>query len=189
MINKIENWNNVEPNYGESKRIVAGGYICKIVACQTEKSKAGKEMLVVNFDIAEGDFKDFYYERYKNAPRNQNSPQEPKWGGKYYILLEGENYEGRLKAFITSVEESNAGYTWDWDEKSLKGKLFGGIFREEEFEYYGQIFTNAKLWQIRSVATIRNGEFEIPRKKEYVPSTQEMATQMFQPITDDDLPF
>lgn len=189
MINKVENWDKVPANYGDYKRVTAGGYVCKIIACQKEKSKTGKEMLVVNFDIAEGDFKDFYFEKYKNTPRNQNNPQEPKWGGKYYILLEGENYEGRLKAFITSVEESNIGYTWDWNEQNLKGKLFGGIFREEEFEYNGQILSNAKIWQVRSVATIRNGEFEVPRKKEYVPSTQEVATQMFQPITDDDLPF
>jgi len=189
MINKIENWDKVEANYGEVKKLIAGGYICVILACKQEKSQSGKKMLVVNFDIAEGNFKGFYMEKYKNAPRDMNNPVEPKWQGKYYIVLEGEGYEGRLKAFTTSIEESNPNYTWDWNEKNLEGKLFGGIFREEEFEYNGQILSNAKLWQVRSVATIRNGEFEIPRKKEYVPSTQEVATQMFQPITDDDLPF
>jgi len=189
MINKIENWDKVEANYGEVKKLIAGGYICVILACKQEKSQSGKKMLVVNFDIAEGDFRGFYMEKYKNAPRDMNNPVEPKWQGKYYIVLEGEGYEGRLKAFTTSIEESNAGYTWDWNEENLKGKLFGGIFREEEYVYNGEVRTNAKLWQVRSVKTIREGNFEVPRKKEYVPSTQEVATQMFQPITDDDLPF
>lgn len=166
MINKIENWDKVEPNYGEAKRLKADGYICVILACKQEKSSSGKNMLVINFDIAEGDFKGFYMDRYKNAPRDNNNPVEPKWQGKYYIVLEGEGYEGRLKAFTTSLEESNQGYTWDWNEENLKGKLFGGIFREEEYIYNGEVRSNVKLWQIRSVKTIREGNFEVPRKKE-----------------------
>ena len=195
MINKIENWDKVEANYGESKRITAGGYICKVLACKQEQSKSsGKNMLVINFDIAEGDFKDFYLEKYKNAPRDQNNPQEPKWQGKYYILLEGENFEGRLKAFTTSIEESNEGYTWNWNEESLKGKVFGGIFREEDYiAYNGEVRTSAKLWQVRSTKKIRDGEFEIPKKKELtqddIASNNASLDATFMPVTDDDLPF
>lgn len=191
MMNKIENWEKVEPNYG-AKRLTAGGYICVILACMQEKSKNGKEMLTINFDIAEGEFKDFYKEKYKNAPRDTNHPEEPKWKGKYYFVLEGEGYEGRLKAFTTSIEESNEGYVWDWDETKLKGKKFGGIFREEEFIHNGQIFSNAKLWQIRSVKTITDGNFEIPRKKELSEEERNSLNAPFDnyaPVTDDDLPF
>lgn len=190
-MNKIENWEKVEPNYG-AKRLTAGGYICVILACMQEKSKNGKEMLTINFDIADGEFKDFYKEKYKNAPRDLNKPEEPKWKGKYYIVLEGEGYEGRLKAFTTSIEESNEGYVWDWDETKLKGKKFGGIFREEEFIYNGQVFSNAKLWQIRSVKTITDGDFEIPRKKELSEEERNSLNAPFdnyEPVTDDDLPF
>ena len=170
MINRIENWDKVEANFGEAKRLKAGGYVCVILAVKQEKSqKSGKEMLVINFDIASGEYKNFYMDKYKNAPRDEKNPVEPKWSGKYYIVLEGEGYEGRLKAFITSIEESNQGYTWDWNEESLRGKMFGGIFREEEFLYNGEVKTNAKLWQVRSVKTITEGNFEIPRKKELSP--------------------
>ena len=193
MINRIENWDKVEANYGEVKRLKADGYICIILACKQEQSNSGKKMLVVNFDIAEGDFKGFYMDRYKNAPRDNNNPVEPKWQGKYYIVLEGEGYEGRLKAFTTSIEESNAGYTWDWNEENLKGKLFGGIFREEEYVYNGEIRSNVKLWQIRSTKTIREGNFEVPRKKE-LPEDEKKANNAsldatFIPVTDDNLPF
>lgn len=194
MINKIENWDKVEANFGESKRLSAGGYICVILACKKEKSKNGKEMLVVNFDIAEGEFKGFYMDKYKNAPRDNANPVEPKWKGKYYIVLEGEGYEGRLKAFITSIEESNEGYTWDWNEENLKGKRFGGIFREEEFLYNGEVLTNAKLWQVRSVKKIIDGDFEVPKKKELPEEEKQSLTAPFsndytQPVTEDDLPF
>ena len=194
MINKIENWDKVEANYGESKRLTAGGYICVVYSAKQEKSKnTDKKMLVINFDIAEGDFKGFYMNRYKNAPRDEKNPVEPKWQGKYYIVLEGEGYEGRLKAFTTSIEESNQGYTWDWNEENLKGKLFGGIFREEEYIYNGEVRTSAKLWQVRSVKTIKDGEFEVPRKKEVSEEEKSKLTAPFdtfnQPVTDDDLPF
>lgn len=185
MIKKIDNWDSIEANYGEAKRLKAGGYICIILACKQEVSaKSGKNMLVINFDIAEGDFKGFYMDRYKNAPRDSANPVEPKWQGKYYIVLEGEGYEGRLKAFTTSLEESNVGYTWDWNEETLKGKLFGGIFREEEFLYNGEVRNNVKLWQVRSTKTIREGNFEIPRKKE-IPEED----KTFVPSSDVNLPF
>lgn len=187
MINKIENWSNVKADYGEGKRLQAGGYVCKVMACKQEMSKNNKLMLVVNFDIAEGDSKNYYLERYKNAPRDNNTMQEPKWQGKYYILLEGENYEGRLKAFTTSVEESNEGYTWDWDEKKLEGKLFGGIFREEEYVYNNEIRSNVRIWQVRSVKTIREGNFDVPRKKEV---TEVASNNNFvPPVSADELPF
>ncbi len=193
MINKPENWDNVEPNFGGAKRLSAGGYICKVMACKVETSqRTNKQMLVVNFDIAEGEFKDFYLEKYKNAPRDNHNPVEPKWAGKYYIVLEGEGYEGRLKAFTTSIEESNQGYTGDWNEENLRGKLFGGIFREEEFIYNGDVLSNAKLWQVRSVKTIREGNFDIPRKKEVTDEEREKASAPFlgtAPANKDELPF
>ena len=167
MINKIENWDKVEANFGEAKKLKAGGYVCVVLAVKKEKSqKSGKEMLVINFDIASGEYKNFYMDKYKNAPRDEANPVEPKWQGKYYILLEGEGYEGRLKAFTTSIEQSNEGYTWDWNEQNLKGKIFGGIFRDEEYIYNGEVRTNAKLWQVRSVKKIKDGDFEVPRKRE-----------------------
>lgn len=196
MINKIENWDSVEPNYGERKTLKPGGYICQVIATAIEKSKNGNDMLVINFDIAEGDDKGYYMKRYKEAPRTNGT--EPKWGGKYYIVIDVEGYEGRLKAFTTSLEESNPGYKWDWNEENIKGKLMGGIFREEEYISNGEIRTSCKLWQVRSVATIRSGEFEVPRKKEISDDEREkieertsapFTAEAFVPVTDDDLPF
>lgn len=42
-----------------------------------------------------------------------------------------------FKGFITAVEESNPGYKWNWDEKTLKGKKIGIVFRMEEYSYNG----------------------------------------------------
>lgn len=193
MIQKIENWDNIEPNYGEYKPLPAGGYICKILAVAMEKSKAGNDMLVINYDIAEGEYAGFFMKKYKDTPRTNG--QEPKWQGKYYIVLNTDGYESRLKALTTSLEESNTNYTWDWNEENIKGKIMGGIFREEEYIANGEIRTSCKLWQIRSIKTINDGNFTIPRKKEIPPEELEarnapfVGAEAFVPVTDDDLPF
>ena len=150
-------------------------------------------MLVINYDIAEGDYKGFYMDKYKNStPRSDNEPI--KWQGKYYQMLEGDNWESRFKGLITSIEESNEGYKWNEDEASLKGKLFGGIFGEEEYlSNNGDIRTNTKLRWIRSTKKIRDGEFEVPSKRE-LPEEEKAKSnapfdQFSQPVSEDDLPF
>lgn len=192
MIDKIENWDNIEPNYGEWKRLPAGGYICKVIAVAIEKSKKGNDMIVINFDIAEGEYKDYFWKMYKDAPRNENLG-EPRWGGRYYITLNTEGYEQRLKSIITSFEESNTNYKWDWDEQKLKGKKFGGIFRDEEYLSNGTKRTSTKLWQIRSAETITSGKFEIPKPKELsgddYDKWDQIQTSAGYTVNDNDMPF
>ena len=49
-----------------------------------------------------------------------------------------EGYEAgttnpKFKGLITSVEESNGSFKFNWDEQTLVGKKVGIVFREEEF--------------------------------------------------------
>ena len=39
-----------------------------------------------------------------------------------------------FKGFIKTIENSNIGYVWDWDETKLKGKKVCGVFQYEEYE-------------------------------------------------------
>lgn len=152
-------------------------------------------MLVINFDIAEGENKGFYMDKYKNStPRSDSEPI--KWQGKYYLMLEGDSWEQRFKGFITSIEESNEGFKWNaevGDEQTLKGKLFGGLFGEEEYSYNGEIRTNTKLRYVRSTKTIKDGNYEIPKKREISDDERERLNNSldttYAPITNDDLPF
>lgn len=43
-----------------------------------------------------------------------------------------------LKALIAAVEESNPGFHFDWDEKKLKDKVAGCLFRSEEWAFNGR---------------------------------------------------
>lgn len=38
-----------------------------------------------------------------------------------------------FKGVLTSLEESNPGFRWNWDESTLVGKKVGGVFGREQF--------------------------------------------------------
>ena len=71
-----------------------------------------------------------------------------------------------LKAFITSVENSNNGFTYNWDKDvdQLKGKKVGLVFGLEEYTNNdGETKTITKLNQFRSIDKIDN--IKIPKVK------------------------
>lgn len=186
----FENWNEVKPILGgESQRLPAGGYVCRVNSATETISKTQKRMLEIRFDIAEGDYKDYYMNKYKNSkPRSDSEPI--KWKGTYYIVLEGENADGRLKGFITVLEESNPSFKWDWDETKLRGLLFGGVFGEEEFEANTGVIPVTKLSFVRNVETIRKGDYKIPAIKLLEKANAPFSgTTNNSGVTDDDLPF
>lgn len=161
MMNKPANWDSVEAITGEYKKLPAGGYVCSIVRAECTKSKNGKEMLKLAIDIAEGKYKDFYLNQY--LQEQERNKEQAKWRGSYYQLTEGDSM-GRFKGMLLNIEKSNPGYKWNWNEKSLEGKLFGGVFREEEYiNRNGGLSTAVKLISIRPVEGIT--EIEPPAKK------------------------
>lgn len=148
-------------NIGEYESLEPGGYICKILKAESTLSSTRKEMLVINFDIAEGQHKDFYARKYK-ASTSDNK----KWQGVYRQLTDGDSTK-YFKGMITAIEKSNSGFKFDFDEKKLTGKLFGGLFgREEWFDTNkGEYKFSVKLCWVRDIETIKSGKFEIPRDK------------------------
>jgi hypothetical protein len=150
--------------FTEYKTIPPGGYICRINGAKIEKTQQSqKEVLILAFDIAEGEYKDYYSEQF--IRKSANATSEVKWPGTYRQLTEGKSLPF-FKGLITAIENSNPGYTWNWDEKTLKGKLFGGVFGQEEYQKQnnGGIGISTKCQQIRSVEQIRKG-VEIPQIK------------------------
>lgn len=182
-------------NYDETqvftggRKLPAGGYICKIMDVKEAKSRSNLNMIVISLDIAEGEYKDFYAEKYKTDTR-----KEKKWSCVVYQLAEdGDgNCNRGFKGFVTSVEESNKGFSVEWGKEfcnSLKGKLIGGLFGEEEFLAKDDtIATAIKCRFFRSVDTIKNGDFEIPEIKLYG-NTKKNEYTVETNVSDDDLPF
>lgn len=185
---KIEGYDEAQALTGEYEMLEAGGYICKIVSAKEEKSSTGKRMLVLALDIADGEKKDFFKNRFKEDTRT-----DKKWpaSGIYRQMLEGEKAAGYLKGMMTSLEESNKNFKWDWDESKLKDLKCGAIFGEEEYEKNdGSIGTTVKIKFIRSVKCIQEGNFKVPEIKKI--AKKENAFNDFQTVsgdTGDDLPF
>lgn len=155
--------------------ITPGGYICQITSVQ---DFANKEYLKIEFDIAQGDFKNYYF----NLCANKGF-----WGGSFLRSYK-EKALPFFKSFITSAEKSNKNYTFDSNEQTLVKKYIGLILGEEEYgNKLGEIKTRTYVNEVRSVSSIQNKEFETPALKKL---QQNPKQNSFQLIEDDgDLPF
>lgn len=146
-----------------AERLPAGGYVLKIMDVKYQENDWG-DMIVLFFDIAEGEQKNYYSINY----RSQNG-EDKKWKGTYRLRVpkdDGTEQDGwakkRFNTVIVAFEESNPGYHWDWDEQTMKGKLIGGLFNNKEYEFEGRhgFFTNCH--SLVTAEKIRSGKFEIP---------------------------
>lgn len=166
MIAKPNDWETAQAYTGESEQLEPGGHVVRIMGMRQETSKNGKPMLVVGFDIAEGSPSDGFYKRLHEQKKKFDA--SAKWPGVIRYMLyakDGVSTNGFFKGFIGAVEESNPGYKWNWDERSITGKMVGMVFGEEEYRKQdGNIGTSVKAQQARSVQVIRDG-VDVPAKK------------------------
>ena len=94
---------------------------------------------------------------------------------------------------IFCIEESNAGYTWEWDERTLKGKIVGVLFRNREWEMdTDQGYKTGWTTECCTFITaddVRNDKFKMPKDK---PLPEKKAASTFKELGSDDdgdLPF
>lgn len=152
-------WNSV--NEATDARLTPGGYICGIL---NAGDVPDKEYLRIEFDIAEGPYKNYFREMRDRL----NLPQWPAGG----VLIRSYKPKAQpfFKAFLTSVQASNPGYVFRNDETSLRRKLVGLVLGEEEYEYNGEVKTRLRVAAVRSVKAIRDGDFKVPDKKCLAPA-------------------
>lgn len=108
-----------------------GAYECVIKDARlNHNEETGKNTLKISIDIASGEYKDYFLKAYETDTRIDR-----KWNNNAvrYLAYEGDNV-AFFKGFITTVENSNVGYKWNWDESTLKGKKVCGVFQYEEYE-------------------------------------------------------
>ena len=129
----VPGWDTTPAYTGEVMQLPAGLYICIVKQVNIRQDAGGREQVVLLFDIAEGEQKGFYQRQF-DSRRQQDS--NAKWSGVYRQHThdrDGQSANPWFKGMICSIEKSNNGYRWDWNEKGLVGKRFGGIFGREEF--------------------------------------------------------
>ena len=152
---------NVEEPKG-FERVKPGGYICQITAVKdVPMDQSGKgDYLLIEYDIADGEFKGYYKNLYDS---------KGFWGASFMKSYK-EKALPFFKAFITALRESNNGFIWHDDgandENVLRGKYIGLVLAEEEYKGNdGSIKTRLYVDSVRSVNSIKNGDFEVPALK------------------------
>lgn len=168
-------YNQATISTDESVKVLEpGGYVLKILKVSSYTTKKGYPCMLVNFDIAEGDFKDYFKKKWNVA---KNYRPDAKWSGTAYVMLPAPNDDretvdkklSRLKGFITAVNESNGGKPIDaagnFSSDEFTNKLVGGLFGSEEYAYNGKQGWTAKHRLFVSADRIRKNDFEIPQAR------------------------
>ena len=192
----IKQYNGAKAQRRAAREILpAGGYVAKILDAKVQSYDFG-DMLVISFDIAEGTFAGFFKRDYSSKPN-----EDKKWRGTVRLSIpKGDGSErdewskNSFNGFIYSIEDSNPGYTWDWNEAMLKGKMLGVLFRNREWEFRGERGWSTECCAVDAVSVIREGKFKQPKDKPLKKSGATMsapASGGFAEVDDDDgaLPF
>lgn len=197
MINRPKNWDNVQA-FSDRPKLPVGAYVCKIKKAVVQNNGYGDQLCIL-FDIVDGDYAGFYADEFKSNQRD-----DKKWKGVLRQFLpkddgsdKDEWTKSTFKGLITSVENSNRGYQWNWDENSLAGKEVGIIFRNEEWEYEGKTGWAVRPFRATSVETVQDGDYTLPKDKPLKNksvdnyNTAPAAQGGFVPLNEDDeeLPF
>lgn len=177
----------------------AGGYVAKIIGAEEQHYDWG-DVLIIHFDILEGDFRDFFRADYKSQDR-----EDKKWRGTYRLTEpkdDGSEKDGWAKRAMNNavavLEESNPGYHWDWvpmergDFSQLKGKTVGVLFRNKQWDYNGQTGWTTECCALTSADDIRKNKFRMPKDKPLSDNKRQTASgNAFSEVnvSDDDLPF
>ena len=198
---KIENWNEIEAKgMDDFKALPIGAYECKIInAVENHNEQSGKTTLKVMVDIASGEYKDYFKKRY-----DSNTAIDRKWDNNAtkYLAFEGEN-TSFFKGFITTVENSNVGYKWNWDESTLRDKKIVGVFQYEQYEKQdGTKGIKVRLTKFRSLDKLKEIEVSDSIKMldgsyvsydDYMEFVENKANEIFGKdiveISNDQLPF
>ena len=172
-------WNSVDEAKGFEK-LPAGGYICGITAVEDVPDK---EYLKFEFDIADGPHKNEFRALYD---------AKGFWGASF-VKSYKEKARGFFKKMLTAFEQSNAGYKFNDDEKTLKRKLIGLVVGYEEYTANdGNIKQRLIVTDWLPVSDIKAGRFTVPKLKTlYGDEKGKDALAELKEIVDDadDLPF
>lgn len=139
-MNKPNNYENIST--GDFTPVTPGGHHLIIKQVKEQKSRSGKDMLVVAVDMAPNDSQPKYFSKMFE----EDTRPEKKWphAGTIYVVSTDANGQcsRNFKTFITSFEKSN-GVQTTWGEgaafvNQFTGKKIGGVYGRVEEEYNGE---------------------------------------------------
>ena len=156
------------PTYDKSKRKVAfqqlpkGAYVIRFLGAKIQKWPSGDEYLAMAFDIAEGEYKGLY-----QAQFDSNQHPDKKWplDAVFNLNIPQDGSQAwewdNWNTFFADLEDSNNGFVFAGDPKSIKGKVIGAKFYIKQTEKDGTVYdhTVPKAGWTCPVETIRSGKY------------------------------
>ena len=126
-----------------------------------------RDVIELYIDITEGDYKGRYVEQWND--QKERFGDKVAYKGIYRLVppVEGDQPWRRTKFEndLWCVEQSNAGYHWDWDENKLKGKKVGINVRKRLYNYTNKSgdIVNAESTEIgkfESIQDVKDGKWK-----------------------------
>lgn len=182
MINRFSGY-DPKPTQDAREQLPVGGYVSRIRKAWTENDKNGNLRLSISIEIIEGEYKGFFMKDYE---AQKGGKYEAKYKGIYSFEVPTDSSQDvvktRFNRAIGSIEASNEGFRFNFDETSLVGKVVG--FLAQEDEYIGRTFTRIGI--LYDANKIREGKYRnMEKRKRQENATYSGMTQ----VDDGDMPF
>ena len=156
------------PTYNRNNRrksfsqLPKGAYVVKIIGAEIAKWPSGDEYIKIGFDIAEGEYKDFYTKQYKAAPEPTDGKKKVwPYDAVFNLNVPNDNSQDYVKqnydTFFADLEDSNDGFVFDGDLKKLKGKVIGGKFHNKQSENNGNVYDHIVMKWTCVADDVRSG--------------------------------
>lgn len=161
---KIENWDNIEvEEFNENEKFILGGKECRIVNVKNYAYN-GIEKISLELDVIEEENKGYFQKKFD--ARGENAKFWDKGATISFVAEPTEDKDkSYIKGLIKAIESYNDGYTWNWDEQTLKDKKINANFSLAEYEGNdGNIYTKP------NVSKFVNSKDNF--RKDYIPNVQ-----------------
>ncbi len=182
------------PEFTVSEKLPAGAYVVKI-----RRAEESDGALCILFDIAEGEFKNYFMDKFRSD--KENFPETAKYKGVYRLWYpSGKEYDEtnkrRMKTVLKLIKEENrlkVDFSKEWDGNALKGAKLVLVFQEQEYDYNGYHGFTAQPYGVLSMENYKAGKYNIPEPKRLKASQSAEAvddvTETPGVSSDEDLPF
>ncbi len=188
------------PTYDKTKRkktfeqLPKGAYVVVIKDAKEEQNKNNSGThITICFDIAEGDYKGFYQNMLDNDTR-----EDKKWSpdARFYISVPADGCQAFVwdnwNTFFADLEDSNNGFVFGGDLKTLKGKVIGGKFHLEQSKANdGTVYNHTRLKWTCVAEDVRQGKAgKMPNDKLIASTVSNLNDFVSVPEgTDDEIPW
>ena len=146
-----------------------GAYVAEIQAARFVEGENGqRDRIELFMDIVEGEYANRFHDVYED--QKERFGDDAKYKAIFRLIppVEGDE-DWRKRTFegnLWCVQESNPGYTWDWDEKKLKGKKVGISLRKRLYTFNGKNRETIEIGRFETVDDVRNGKCKPMRDRD-----------------------